>query len=233
MHFVRLTILSLLLTSYSTLVCSAEDKENWTPRDDDLRILEMRVDLYRLEDVIAAYQRKDMLLIPMGALAEILDLAIDVNPGDGVAQGFLFKENNTLFLDTSRNEVIIRGETQSYNNKFVYVLDDDIYVDASLLSKWFDIKINADLFSSTVKITSENPFPFLVKMEREERIAKTRARLAEEQPYYPHHYEPYDMWNIPFIDQTFDASRRQGDGQSTNTFRSTTFATADLLNMSS
>ena len=93
MHFVRLTILSLLLTSYSTLVCSAEDKENWTPRDDDLRILEMRVDLYRLEDVIAAYQRKDMLLIPMGALAEILDLAIDVNPGDGVAQGFLFKEN--------------------------------------------------------------------------------------------------------------------------------------------
>lgn len=233
MHFVRLTILSLLLTSYSTLVCSAEDKKNWTPRDDDLRILEMRVDLYRLEDVIAAYQRKDMLLIPMGALAEILDLAIDVNPGDGVAQGFLFKENNTLFLDTSRNEVIIRGETQSYNNKFVYVLDDDIYVDASLLSKWFDIKINADLFSSTVKITSENPFPFLVKMEREERIAKTRARLAEEQPYYPHHYEPYDMWNIPFIDQTFDASRRQGDGQSTNTFRSTTFATADLLNMSS
>lgn len=233
MHFVRLTILSLLLTSYSTLVCSAEDKENWTPRDDDLRILEMRVDLYRLEDVIAAYQRKDMLLIPMGALAEILDLAIDVNPGDGVAQGFLFKENNTLFLDTSRNEVIIRGETQSYNYKFVYVLDDDIYVDASLLSKWFDIKINADLFSSTVKITSENPFPFLVKMEREERIAKTRARLAEEQPYYPHHYEPYDMWNIPFIDQTFDASRRQGDGQSTNTFRSTTFATADLLNMSS
>ena len=233
MHFVRLTILSLLLTSYSTLVCSAEDTENWTPRDDDLRILEMRVDLYRLEDVIAAYQRKDMLLIPMGALAEILDLAIDVNPGDGISQGFLFKENNTLFLDTSRNEVIIRGETQSYNNKFVYVLDDDIYVDASLLSKWFDIKINADLFSSTVKITSENPFPFLVKMEREERIAKTRARLAEEQPYYPHHYEPYDMWNIPFIDQTFDASRRQGDGQSTNTFRSTTFATADLLNMSS
>jgi len=232
-HFVRLTILSLLLTSYSTLVCSAEDTENWTPRDDDLRILEMRVDLYRLEDVIAAYQRKDMLLIPMGALAEILDLAIDVNPGDGISQGFLFKENNTLFLDTSRNEVIIRGETQSYNNKFVYVLDDDIYVDASLLSKWFDIKINADLFSSTVKITSENPFPFLVKMEREERIAKTRSRLAEEQPYYPHHYEPYDMWNIPFIDQTFDASRRQGDGQSTNTFRSTTFATADLLNMSS
>ena len=233
MHFVRLTILSLLLTSYSTLVCSAEDTENWTPRDDDLRILELRVDLYRLEDVLAAYQRKDMLLIPMGALANILDLAVDVNPGDGIAQGFLFKENNTFFLDTSRNEVIIRGETQSYNNKLVYVLDDDIYVDATLLSRWFDIKINANLFSSTVMINSENPFPFLVKKEREERIAKTRARLAQEQAYYPHHYEPYDMWNVPFIDQTFDATRRQGDGQSTNTFRSTTFATADLLNMSS
>jgi hypothetical protein len=232
-HFVRLTILPLLLISYSTLLFSAEDTANWTPRDDDLRILEMRVDLYRLEDVLATYQRKDMLLIPMGALADILDLAIDVSPGDGIAQGFLFKENNTFFLDTSRTEVIIRGETHSYNNKLVYVLDDDIYVDASLISKWFDIKVNADLFSSTVMINSEEPFPFIVKMEREERIAKARARLAQEQPYYPRHYEPYDMWNIPFIDQTFDATRRQGDGQSSNTFRSTTFATADLLNMSS
>jgi hypothetical protein len=121
--------------------------------------------------------------------------------------------------------------TQSYDRQQVYVLDDDIYVDAGLLSKWLGISIDADLFSSTVKIRSEEPFPFIVKMEREERIAKTRARLAAEQPYYPHHYEPYDMWNVPFIDQTFDATRTQGNSQSTSTFRSTTYATSDLLGM--
>ncbi|MGD2055093.1 MAG: stalk domain-containing protein, partial [Gammaproteobacteria bacterium] len=234
MYFVRFTILALFLFSVSGLARAADEApENWTPRDDDLRILEMRVEQYRLEDVLATYQRKDMLLVPMGALAEILDLAVDVNPGDGTAQGFMFKEDNTIYLDTSRNEVTISGNTQSYNGQLVYVLDDDIYVDANLLARWFDISIDADLFSSTVKIRSEEPFPFIIRMEREERIAKTRARLAAEQPYYPHHYEPYDMWNIPFIDQTFEGTRRQGDGQSTNTFRSTTYATTDLLGMES
>ena len=133
MYFVRFTILPLLLFSCSALVHAAEDLINWTPRDDDLRILEIRVKQYTLDDVIAAYQHQNMLLVPMGALANILDLAVAVNPGDGIAQGFVFKENNTLFLDTSRSEIIIRGETQSYNKTLVYVLDDDNYVDATLL----------------------------------------------------------------------------------------------------
>ena len=233
MHFVRPTFLFLLLISYSALLRAADNPVNWPPRDDDLRILEMQVEQYRLEDVLATYQHQNMLLIPMGSLAYTLDLAIDVNPGQGTAQGFLFNEDFTFYLDTSRNEVIIKGESSSYDNNLVFVLEDDIYIDSNLLSNWFDIKFNADLFSSTIKITSNNAFPFIVKMEREERIAKTRARLAAEQPYMPHHYEPYDWWNIPFVDQTFEATRRQGDGRSTNTFRSTTFATTDLLGMSS
>ena len=233
LRFIRFILLCLLLFSNSALSHAADEVENWKPRDDDLRILEVRVEQYRLEDVLAAYQRKNMLLIPIGALAEILDLAVDVSPGDGIAEGFLFRERNTFYLDTSRNEVTIRGVTQSYNKNLVYVLDDDIYVDSNKLSDWFDIKINADLFSSSIKITSENPFPFIVKMEREERIARTRARLFSEQPDYPRHYEPYDMWNVPFIDQTFEATKRQGDGISSHTLRSTTFATADLLGMSS
>jgi hypothetical protein len=233
-HFVRYTVLALFLLPVFGLGYAAEvEVENWTPSDNDLRILEIRVEQYRLEDILATYQRKDMLLVPMGMLSEILDLAIDVNPGEGIAQGFMFKEDNTIYLDTSRSEVTINGITQPYNSQLVYVLDDDIYVESSLLAKWLDISIDADLFSSTVKVRSEEPFPFIVKMEREERISKTRARLAAEQPYYPHHYEPYDMWNIPFIDQTFEGSRRQGDGQSTNTFRSTTYATTDLLEMES
>lgn len=233
MHFVRFATLSILLFSTSAWSLAADNPENWTPRDDDLRILELHVEQYRLEEVLATYQHKELLLIPMGALSEILDLAVDVIPGDGIAQGFIFRENNTIYLDATRNEVILKGVTQYYNKDLVYVLDDDIYVESGQLSRWFGVSINPDLFSSTIKIRSEEPFPFIMKMQREERISKTKARLATELPYYPHHYEPYDMWNVPFLDQTFDATRRQGDGSSTNTFRSTTFATTDALGMSS
>lgn len=233
MHFARFATLCLLIFSISASGLAAENSGDWAPRDDDLRILEIHVEQYRLEEVLATYQHKNALLIPLGTLCEILGLAVDVIPGDGIAQGFMFREENTIYLDTTRKEVILKGITQEYDDRLVYVLDDDIYIESGQLSRWLGISLDTDLFSSMVKIRSEEPFPFIMKMQREERISRTRARLASDQPYYPHHYEPYDMWNVPFLDQTFDATRRQGDGISTNTIRSTTFATADLLGMSS
>lgn len=234
MYLARCLILFLFLLTFSAGSYAQEiEGSEWTPREENLRILAMRVEQYRLDDVLLAYQRKDILLVPIGLLAEILDLAVDVDLGSGTANGFVFKEGNTFSLDTTRNQIIRRGITEAYDSNQVYVLDDDIYIDANLLSQWFEIKIDADLFSSTVKITAKEPFPFIVKMEREDRIAKTRARLNADTPYYPYHYEPYDMWNIPFIDQTFEASSRHSDTESSNTLRSTTYMTSDLLGMES
>jgi hypothetical protein len=233
-NFIRYFILSSLLLFLSAASLAAEqDPEKWTPRDEDLRILELRVEKYRLEDVLPTYQRKDYLLVPLGYLAEILDLAIDADIGSGIAQGFVFKEEKTFYLDTTRNEVNIQGISYSYDERLIYVLDDDIYVDGSLLSKWFNITINADLLASTVTINSEEKFPFIVRMEREEKIAKTRAQLNTDIPYYPYHYEPYDLWNVPFIDQTFEGSSRHSDTGTTETLRSTTYMTSDLLAMES
>jgi hypothetical protein len=232
--FIRYFILPFFLITLSATSIAAElNPEKWTPRDEDLRILEMRVETYKLEDILPAYQRKDYLIVPLGYLSEVLDLAIDVDIGNGVAKGFFFKEDNTIYLDTSRSEVIINNTNIQYNQNLVYVLDDDIYVDASLLSKWLNISINADLLASVVTIKSEQKFPFIIRMEREEKIAKSRARLNVDIPYYPYHYEPYDMWNIPFIDQTFDSSSRHSDTGTTNTLRSTTYMTSDLLAMES
>lgn len=234
MCFIRYLILALFLLAFSANIFAQEiETSDWTPRDEDLRILAMQVEQYKLDDVLLAYQRKDMLVIPIGLLAEILDLAVDVDLGKGVANGFVFNEGNTFSLDTARKQIVLKGITGTYDNNQVYVLDDDIYIDANLLSQWFDIKINANLFSSTVKVTAKEPFPFIVKMEREDRIAKTRARLDVDAPYYPYHYEPYDMWNVPFIDQTFESSSRHSDTESTNTLRSTTYMTSDLLGMES
>ena len=234
MYFVRYFLVSILLLSRVTIASAAlQDVNNWTPRDDDLRILEIRVEQYRMEDVLAAYQYRDIIVVPLGALAEILDLAVDVNPGDGTAQGFIFNERNTVYLDAGRREITLRGLTRTFGDNLVFVQDDDIYIAASQFSRWFDISLDIDLYSSVVRIRSGEPIPFIVKMQREERIAKTRARLATEQAYFPRHYEPYDLWNVPFFDQTIEATRRQGDGRSTNTLRSTTYATADLLGMSS
>ena len=76
MCFVRYLLLSLSLLFFSAItVAEEQDTEKWRPRDDDLRILAMQVEQYKLEDILPAYQRKDFLLVPLGLLSEILDLA--------------------------------------------------------------------------------------------------------------------------------------------------------------
>ena len=234
MSFIRYLTIWVCLYAFSAVsIAEVLKPDKWTPRDEDLRLLAMRVEQYNLDDVLPVYQRKDYLLVPLGLLSEILDLAIDVDIGSGVAKGFYFNEGNSFYLDTLRSEVIIKGGIDNYDKSLVYVLDDDIYVDANLLSKWLNITINADLFASKVNITSEEEFPFIVRIEREEQIARTRSRLNADKPYYPYHYEPYDMFNAPFIDQIFEASTRHSDTDSTNILRSTTYMTSDLLGMES
>jgi len=160
--FIRYFILLPLLLVFSATILAVElDPEKWTPRDEDLRILKMRVEQYQLEDVLPTYQRKNYLLVPLGYLSEILDLAINADIGTGIAQGFVFNEERTFYLDTSRNEVTLNGISHPYKKQLVFVLDDDIYVDSSLLSKWFNITINVDLLSAAVTIKSEDKADYI------------------------------------------------------------------------
>ena len=82
MHFISCFILVLSLLFFPAVSSAIdENTENWTPRDEDLRILQMQVERYKLEDVLPTYQRKDYLLVPLGYMSEILDLAIEVDIG--------------------------------------------------------------------------------------------------------------------------------------------------------
>jgi len=199
----------------------------WIPQDSDLRILEIRVDTYVFEDVIGAYQYKDIVLIPLSALSSILDIAIKVKID--FAEGFIIKEENTFSLDTLRNEVILKGIAKPYNNELVKILDNDIFIESNLLSKWLGMEIDIDLFSSRAVIRSDIKLPFLARLDRERRIAKALARTSMTEQHYPRHHEAYENYTPPFIDQTLRVAQRFSDAGDVTTFNSITYATADLL----
>ncbi|MGD8351283.1 MAG: hypothetical protein PVI79_18695, partial [Gammaproteobacteria bacterium] len=172
--------------------------DNWTPGDQDLRILEIRVKQYTLDDVIAAYQYKDIILLPLGALSEILDIAIEVGPES--ASGFVLHEDRSFFLDTRRNQVTLQGIVKSYDPDKVHVLLDDTYVESNLLGEWLGMTFDVDLFSARVWVRSPEPLPFEKRLERERRIARSMSRLQQDQVEYPRHYEPYENLSMPFVD---------------------------------
>ena len=204
----------------------------WIPSSLDLRLLEIRVKQYTFDDFIAAYQFEDIVLLPLGAISELIDIAIEVRPE--TASGFILKEDRTFYLDVKRSQVTLEGSLMAYDADKVHVLDNDIYVESNLLGEWLDMTFDVDLFAARIWISSEQPLPFQQRLERENRIARSMSRLRREPKQYPRHYEPYQGWGMPFIDQTLRMSRRKNrDGNIENNYQYTTYATADLLMMES
>ena len=201
--------------------------ENWIPRDQDLRILEVRVKQYSFEDVVAAYQFEDIVLLPLGELSELLEIAIEVRPGE--ASGFVIREDRSFFLDIARQQITLQGVIETYDPDKVHQLLNDIYVDANLLGKWMNMSFDIDLFASRIVVRSDVPLPFLQRIERERRIKQSLSRLNLNQDEYPRLYEPYQDWSVPFVDQTVRLSRRKTEsGDTINNYDYSTYATADL-----
>ena len=177
--------------------------------------------------MIGAYQFEDIILIPLGALSSILDIAITAAPN--FASGFIIKEANTFSLDSSRNEVIINGKSSTFKTELVKNLDGDIYVESNLLGEWLNMQLDIDLYASRMWVKSEVKLPFLARIEREQRIAKTLSKLNQTKQQYPRHYETYKDYTLPFIDQTLSLGQRFSDEGNVTTFSSITYATADLI----
>ena len=76
----------------------------------NLRLLELHIRYFNLKELVDTYQYRDMILVPLGYLSELIDLAITVDKGNSTAEGFIFKEERTFNLDIERSEVTISGK---------------------------------------------------------------------------------------------------------------------------
>jgi len=201
----------------------------------NLRLLELHVGKYNLEELVAAYQYRDMILVPLGYLSELIDMAITVDRGNNTAEGFVFKEERTFNLDIERSEVTISGKLSHFDPERIAVRElDDIYIDSRLLSEWLPLKLDIDLFLSQLKIISDEPIPFEKRKLREEKIKFAKSRLQTHDRGYPKHEDPPHNWSYPLIDQSIRVgATRDSDGNYEGTFGYSTFAAADLLRMES
>ena len=203
--------------------------------DDNLRLLEIHVGKYQLEDLLPAYQYEDIIFIPLGFFSELIDLAIKSDPASGIAQGFIFNENRRFYLDTKRGEVTLSGKLRQFNRQQAAIRQfDDIYVDSYLIGQWLPMKLDIDLFASRIKIIADEPLPFQLRKQREERIKMIHSRLARQDRDFSLQVDPSRNWSYPLIDQTVRAGVFRDDaGDVSGTFDYTTYATADLMYMES
>jgi len=221
---------------FKPAIKQSPDTPSQIPENDNaLRLLEARIGRYKLDDLISAYQVEDIILIPLGYMSKLIDLAITVDTANGTASGFIFQEDRQFFLDINRGEATIAGKLSKFDKRRIALRElDDIYVDSNLLGKWLPLKLNIDLFASQLTINSTEPLPFELRKQREDRINLVRSRAINKQRDYPIQLEPYNDWTYPMINQSARVGvRRNATGEFENTFGYSTYITADLLRMES
>ena len=155
-----------------------------------------------LTEELVAYQHEGgILLLPLGQLTRALGLAIEVQPAQGIAQGFVVHERRTFYLDANRHEITIEGNVARFDASLVQVQEEDIYADSSLLSQWLQIAFDIDLFALRLVAHPREPLPMQLQRARALRGDGVHGGQRAD-PGFPVIRDPYRMFGTPFIDQS-------------------------------
>ncbi|HQR97110.1 MULTISPECIES: carboxypeptidase-like regulatory domain-containing protein [unclassified Polaromonas] len=199
----------------------------------NLVLLEVQLDEHVLTDAITTYQAGRETFLPLGELARLLTLAIRTQAEQGTADGYVLSEARGFSLDTAQGRITLADQTQLFDRTLVRQQGDDIYVAASLLSRWLPLDFEVDLSSLTLRVKPRERLPLQERLERERRAGKLGARAGYEDPGYPRVDMPYRVLGVPFIDQTFGMGLRTGNGSRQTSASYTAYLTGDLLGLES
>ncbi len=174
----------------------------------EILILEVLVERYLASRGILGYRHGDRVLLPVGELAAVLELAITVDPQAGLAEGWISEESNRFRLDVPGRSVTVDGHQLGLDEQCLYVDPDDIYVDSEVLSRWWPLNIEVDLRGMRVRLVARAPVPLVSRLEREKAWESMGQRRRREE-IYPLQKGEYEALSWPFLDATasYDANR--------------------------
>ncbi len=201
--------------------------------EDELLLFEVRLQGATLSDTFPGYPVKDGVLVPLGELCRMLDLAITTDPLTGKASGFFISEKRTFLLDAASNTVSIEGRVQPLDRAKIEIHPDDIYVDTRLIAAWLPLDLKVDKLGARITLTPREPLPNQVQANR------LRGRVAfggirADSRHYTQVEDPYRWAEVPMADETLRISSNPpaGDAGRSTLVQSTTYATADFLKLS-
>ncbi len=180
-------------------------------------------------DGLDIYQAGTDWFIPLTAMVEALGIAITVSPMLGQADGFYLDESNLFSLDKNSCTATFAKEPHPFDCKQVVTFDDEIYVHAKLLEKWFSIQIKINSFTSAIIVGSDQKFPKQLRRDRDNKYDSVSSRENQA----PTDYDETPLENKSVGDGSFDQQLTLGQQktllQEESYFRHDTIATIEVL----
>jgi hypothetical protein len=133
------------------------------------------VDGHELPERLPARVNGTHVLLPLGALAQQLTLAISVKADKRRASGFTLSDEQAFELDLASATVRIGGRERGFDPRHVQEADGDIYVSTQLLSHWLPVVLEADLTARRLRVAPRRTLPLQEQLARQRDAATERA----------------------------------------------------------
>ncbi len=106
-----------------------------------------------LPERIDAWQQGYQVMLPLGALSDLLGLAITVQPQSGRAVGVAKDGQPRFMLDLAESRATVGGHELSFEPRLAVVVGGDIYVSTQLLMRWLPVELAVDLPGWRLRVT--------------------------------------------------------------------------------
>jgi hypothetical protein len=143
--------------------------------DDDLLLFDVTAGGVELTDGLSSYSSRAGLFLPLGELSRLLDLAIQVDPATGRAEGWFLSENRTFVLDLRTHHATVGGAAFDIAETDAVLFHQEIYVRSDVLQRLLPLMLKINKSDLSIDIVPKEHFPFQDRLERDRR----RQQLSE------------------------------------------------------
>jgi hypothetical protein len=168
--------------------------------------LAVDLDGLSVTDALTAYGAQDDPLLPIGELARLLDLNLNVSPTEGQIMGTLGQSQSAVTIDLANSVFRANGKAIDLSPADVAVTGVEIFIRASAVQRILPITIKVNIEDLQLKLHALERLPIQARLDR-------LAALRDLQPGVDNNNEP--ALNIPtpyrlFTAPAFDISGQLG-----------------------
>ncbi len=170
-----------------------------SPGQAEEMVVEVVCGQYSLTPAMLALGNEKKIMLPLGELSRVLEFNIAADPKTGKAAGWFLSENRIFSLDAASGRGSIGGKSISVPSEHIIRTEDEIYVDANTLSRWFPIDLNFDFSRQTVEVSPREELPFQTR-EARHLAWKNWLTSANNASQLPRKSSEYQLVEIPVLD---------------------------------
>jgi len=205
---------------------------SWTANPDDQFLLDVTIHQLRLGDGVRAYNTPEGTCVVLGDFLTTLDVPMRIDLSAEKASGWAFKETNRITIDYRAMTASYAGTTEPIAPGTIRETPEGWCVQASALTRWFGIKVDAVTSGSVLLLQSKDKLPVELAMEREARAARIKP-VKFDLAGLPQVRIPYRMWRAPALDFVVSAgvTYRAQDGVRVDR-QSSVYAAGEIAHLS-